>query len=170
MEVEAGCRSLRSDDRIGVCMGRLTRGWVWAACVVSALASSAGCAGSCDGSAHDGANAGGAKESAAAMPAGPAWREGYGRPRVLDVHAHIMPSGLERMAEIMRDNGLAIAVNLSGGSFGRGLEISEAMAQRLPGLINFYTPNWRGANLPDFGETRGGGAGARGQGARVSRA
>ena len=27
-----------------------------------------------------------------------------------------------------------------------------AMAQRLPGLINFYTPNWRGANLPDFGK------------------
>lgn len=133
-------------------MGRLTRGWVWAACAVSALALSAGCAGSCAGPAHDVPNAGDAKESATAVAPGPAWRPGYVRPKVFDIHTHIMPSGLERMAEIMRDNGLGVAVNLSGGSFGRGLEVSEAMAQRLPGLINFYTPNWRGAGLPDFGQ------------------
>jgi predicted TIM-barrel fold metal-dependent hydrolase len=92
-----------------------------------------------------------AKEGQPAQVTGPAWRPGFARPPILDVHAHVMPSGLERMAEIMRDNGLAMVVNLSGGSFGRGLEISEAMAQRLPGLINFYTPNWRAATLPEFG-------------------
>jgi predicted TIM-barrel fold metal-dependent hydrolase len=71
---------------------------------------------------------------------------------VIDFHTHVLPSGLARLAEVMRENGLALAVNLSGGSQGRGLEVSVAMAEAFPGIVSFYTPDWRLRGEPGFAE------------------
>ncbi|MGM0577409.1 MAG: amidohydrolase family protein [Myxococcota bacterium] len=100
------------------------------------------------GGGEDATEEGAAREE----PGGPAWRPEYHRPPVVDIHAHVMPSGLPRLAEIMRDNGVGLVVNLSGGSPGRGLEVSHAMQQRFPAIVNFYTPSWRRADDPDFAE------------------
>lgn len=87
-----------------------------------------------------------------AAGATPPWRPGYRRPPVVDVHGHVMPSGLPRLAEVMRDNGLATVVNLSGGSPGHGLEVSVAMQEHFPGIVHFYNPDWRLRGEPGFGE------------------
>ncbi len=71
-----------------------------------------------------------------AQPAGPPWRPGYQRPPVIDAHTHIMPSGLRRLVQIMKDNGLGLVVNVQGGSPGRGLEESVAMQQHFPGIVD----------------------------------
>ena len=67
-----------------------------------------------------------------------------------------MPSGLQRLSELMPDSGIVLMVNLSGGSQGRGLEVSKVMAQRFPALVSFYTPDWRLTAQPGFaaGEAR----------------
>lgn len=83
---------------------------------------------------------------------GPPWRPGYRRPLVIDIHAHIMPTGLQRLSKIMADNGLGLVVNLSGGNQKRGLSTAVEMQKVFPGIINYYTPNWREVHLPDFGE------------------
>lgn len=85
-------------------------------------------------------------------PAGPSWRPGYVRPPVIDIHGHIMPSGLARLATVMEENGLALMTNLSGGSHGKGLEVSVKVQQVFPRMIHFYTPNWRLRKAPRFGE------------------
>jgi predicted TIM-barrel fold metal-dependent hydrolase len=83
---------------------------------------------------------------------GPAWRPGYVRPGVIDVHTHIMPSGLERLVSIQSDNGLTHVVNLSGGSPGKGAEVSVRMQTLWPSMSHFYNPNWALKDLTDFGE------------------
>jgi len=71
---------------------------------------------------------------------------------VIDVHTHIMPSGLRRLARVMKENGLGLVVNVQGGSPGRGLEQSVAMQRHFPGIVSFYNPAWRERNEPGFGE------------------
>ncbi len=94
---------------------------------------------------------GASARGAAAEPTGPPWRPGYVRPPVIDVHGHIGPTGLERLARVMDDNGLSRMVNLSGGSPGRGLEVSVAMQRAFPRMVHFYNPDWRGRAQPGFG-------------------
>lgn len=101
-------------------------------------------------------------DAAAPTQPGPAWRPGYRRPPVIDVHAHIHPSGRERLARIMADSGLALVVNLSGGSTGPAIEASVALSRRLappPGsaariaVVHFYDPYWPARNSEGFGAT-----------------
>ena len=71
---------------------------------------------------------------------------------LVDAHAHIMPSGLERLARIMGENGITAVINLSGGNQRRGLQTSVAMSRALPGLYHLYNPDWRGIGRPGFGD------------------
>lgn len=73
------------------------------------------------------------------------------RPLIIDVHAHIMPSGLERLTKIMKTNGIEIMVNLSGGSNVRAFQLRRQMSELVPGLLHFYTPAWRERIEPGFG-------------------
>ena len=77
-------------------------------------------------------------------PAAAAWR----RPPIIDFHSHLSVDGLERIATILDQAGIAKMVNLSGGS-GRQDAVQQRMAKeladRLPGkIVNFATPWWRG--------------------------
>lgn len=73
------------------------------------------------------------------------------RPPVVDVHAHIMPSGLQHIERIMKTNGIEVMVNLSGGSNPRAFRMRQKMSERVPGLLHFYTPAWRERIQPGFG-------------------
>ncbi len=74
--------------------------------------------------------------------------------RVIDMHTHLDPSAVERAVELFDARGIAVAVNLSGGAPGAGLEQQLAAAARFPGrIIVFTTPRWilaRGG--PGYGE------------------
>jgi predicted TIM-barrel fold metal-dependent hydrolase len=73
------------------------------------------------------------------------------RPAVIDVHAHVMPSGLQHLSKIMKTNGVEIMVNLSGGSNVRAFQVRKQMSEIVPGLLHFYTPAWRERIQPGFG-------------------
>jgi predicted TIM-barrel fold metal-dependent hydrolase len=63
--------------------------------------------------------------------------------RVIDVHTHLDPRGLARAIELFDRRGIAVAVNLSGGAPGAGLEQQLAAAARFPGrIVVFATPSW----------------------------
>src|SRR5436305_1591119 len=47
-------------------------------------------------------------------------RPGYLRPLLVDYHAHLSLEGIDRIAQIMTENGIELMVNLSGGSYRRG--------------------------------------------------
>jgi len=85
------------------------------------------------------------------VQAGPAWRPGYVRPPVIDVHTHIMGDGADRMDRAMDDNGLVRAINLSGGSLGRGAEGRPEIRAAHPRVDDFYNIDWRLRGRPDFG-------------------
>lgn len=86
---------------------------------------------------------------------GPSWRPGFERPRIIDVHAHLSALVPERIEAVMRDNDIEWIVNLSGGSPGRGMEESKALADAIPGVINFFNPDWRFRAREDFGQLMG---------------
>ncbi|MFO0748058.1 MAG: amidohydrolase family protein [Myxococcota bacterium] len=85
-----------------------------------------------------------------AAPAGPAWRPGYARPPIVDMHGHIMPSGLERLETIMADNGLALVVNLSGSS-SEDFALEDRIRKVFPRLVPFMNLDWEHATQPGFG-------------------
>ncbi|MCA9514870.1 MAG: amidohydrolase family protein [Myxococcales bacterium] len=90
--------------------------------------------------------------AAATTPAGPAWRPGYTRPPIIDMHTHISPAGLPRLATIMKDNGIALVVNLSGGSIGRGVEKLTEIQKTSPArFVSFFNVDWRYRREPGFG-------------------
>jgi predicted TIM-barrel fold metal-dependent hydrolase len=74
--------------------------------------------------------------------------------RVIDVHTHLDPRGLARATELFDRRGIAVAVNLSGGAPGAGLEQQLAAAARFPGrIVVFATPSWALARSgPGYGE------------------
>lgn len=86
-----------------------------------------------------------------AAPAGPAWRPGYVRPPVIDVHTHIMRDGLERADRAMDENGLARMVNLSGGVLGRGAEDRPAARAAHPRIDDLLNIEWRARGQEGFG-------------------
>lgn len=69
---------------------------------------------------------------------GPAQRD------TVDVHTHFGPRSVDRMIELMDRAGIAVAVNLSGGAPGGGLEEQLAAARRHPGrILVFANLDWR---------------------------
>ena len=86
--------------------------------------------------------------SAASRPAG---EEIYVRPAVIDTHAHILPSGTQHLGRLMKNNGIDIMVNLSGGSNAKAFRLRQQMSEMVPGLLHFYTPAWRERIQPGFG-------------------
>ncbi len=84
-------------------------------------------------------------------PSGPAWRPGYERPRIIDVHTHLSALVPKRIQQVMRDNRIEWMVNLSGGSPGRGMAESKALADSVGGILNFFNPDWRLRGREDFG-------------------
>lgn len=75
------------------------------------------------------------------------------RYRKIDVHVHAAPDALPRLVRLMDAHGIDVAVNLSGGSPGRGLEQQLAAAAAHPGrVVVFATLDWRVARLgPGYG-------------------
>ncbi len=90
--------------------------------------------------------------------------------RVIDVHTHIDPRGIDSAIELFDRRGIAVAVNLSGGAPGAGLEQQLAAAARHPGrVVVFANPSWGLARVgPGYGArmadelTRAHALGARG--------
>jgi predicted TIM-barrel fold metal-dependent hydrolase len=66
------------------------------------------------------------------------------RPRKIDVHVHAGPEGVDRLVELMDRFGIDVAVNLSGGWPGEGLEEQLAAAARHPGrVLVFCNLDWQ---------------------------
>jgi len=76
-----------------------------------------------------------------------------GPPAKIDVHTHFGPTAVDRVVELMDRHGIDVAVNLSGGAPGRGLEQQLAAAARHPGRIAvFCNLDWRKARTgPGYG-------------------
>ena len=81
----------------------------------------------------------------------------------IDAHCHLAAEAVPRAIELMDRNGIAAAVNLSGGVPGRGLEEQLKAAARYPGRILVF------ANLDWYEPSRGRGYGER-MAASVARA
>lgn len=83
-------------------------------------------------------------------------RPNYKRPLLVDFHAHLSLDGQERIQRIMRENGLELMVNLSGGSYRRGPDAwlqSKILADALGGrVLNFMNPDWSGFGDPAWGK------------------
>jgi len=63
------------------------------------------------------------------------------RLRRVDVHTHLEASSMARAVRLLDREGIAVAVNLSGGWPGRGLEASLEAARLAPGrVVTFATP------------------------------
>ncbi len=73
----------------------------------------------------------------------------------IDVHSHLAPEAVPRAIELMDRNGIAAAVNLSGGVPGRGLEEQLKAAAKYPGRIIVF------AELDWYEPSRGRGYGDR---------
>src|SRR6266851_7978508 len=56
-----------------------------------------------------------------------------GRYAKIDAHCHLAPEAVPRAIELMDRYGISVAVNLSGGLPGRGLEEQLNAASRFPG-------------------------------------
>jgi predicted TIM-barrel fold metal-dependent hydrolase len=72
---------------------------------------------------------------------------------IIDIHTHIDPRGIDNAIELFDRRGIAVAVNLSGGAPGAGLEQQLAAAARHPGrVIVFASPSWGMARTgPGYG-------------------
>lgn len=72
--------------------------------------------------------------------------------RRVDAHLHVSRGGITRAIEIMRQEGIAWGVNLSGGAPGHGLErqLEQTKAHAAP-LVTFTSPHWPSATERDFG-------------------
>ena len=78
-----------------------------------------------------------------------------GRYAKIDSHCHLAPEAVPRAIELMDRYGISVAVNLSGGIPGRGLEEQLKAAARFPGRIVVF------AGLDWYEPTRGPGYGTR---------
>lgn len=64
----------------------------------------------------------------------------------IDVHTHLDPRATERVIAMMNERNVRIAVNLSGGWEGAGLEESLAVERATNGrIVPFCNVDWRGA-------------------------
>lgn len=73
--------------------------------------------------------------------------------RRIDVHLHIGSRGYSEAANIMREEGIAGGVNLSGGAVGHGLEAQLNRASAFGGrLVTFTSPRWAECEREGYGE------------------
>ena len=71
------------------------------------------------------------------------------KPYKVDIHTHFAPEGAAHLVEIMDQQGIDVAVNLSGAVPGRGLELQLAAAAKYPGrILVFCNLDWRKARGP----------------------
>lgn len=92
----------------------------------------------------------------------PSERQGYVRPKLIDFHAHLGLDGVDRLQQIMAENGIETMVNLSGGSYRRGpsmwlesqmlAETTQKDSQNQRHVLNFMNPDWSGFGTPGWGE------------------
>jgi predicted TIM-barrel fold metal-dependent hydrolase len=72
--------------------------------------------------------------------------------RRIDVHLHVSSDGAAHALELMKQEGISLGVNLSGGAPGGGLEAQLQAAKALDGrLLVFTSPPWQEAQKPGFG-------------------
>jgi predicted TIM-barrel fold metal-dependent hydrolase len=82
-------------------------------------------------------------------PLGTAAADAAGRPRRVDVHVHVEPGAVPRLLALMDARGVDVAVNLSGGWPGLGLEQTLADARRSNGrVLVFANPPLGALRLP----------------------
>ncbi len=86
----------------------------------------------------------------AAPSGGPAWRPGYVRPPVIDIHGHIFPSALPLLERTMATNGLAVMINLSGGDSETAGRMVQA-TRSFPRMLGFFNIDWRRRTESGFG-------------------
>lgn len=94
-----------------------------------------------------------ASPTTATITAAPPWhRVGYTPPAIIDFHGHLGFSGVARIDRIMKDNGVELIVNLSGGSGrsqGIGWQRAIALVQAMKGkVVNFANVDWSGCCGP----------------------
>ncbi|MCC6903618.1 MAG: amidohydrolase family protein [Polyangiaceae bacterium] len=74
------------------------------------------------------------------------------RPFVVDVHVHLGPDGVERLGRLMQRWHFDHAINLSGGTPGRGLSEQLAAARSSAGRVTVFTTlSYHDARYPDYG-------------------
>jgi predicted TIM-barrel fold metal-dependent hydrolase len=72
---------------------------------------------------------------------------------VIDAHVHVSPAGTPRLLEVMKREGMRVAINLSGGTPLAGLDEQLDAAARAPGkIIVFTTLAYEQARFPNYGE------------------
>lgn len=71
----------------------------------------------------------------------------------VDTHVHVGPDGIANLIALMDAHGIDVAVNLSGGSPGRGLEIQVEAARKTNGrVVVFANLDWRRPRMgPGYG-------------------
>lgn len=93
---------------------------------------------------------------ATSAAAGPAlWsRPGYQRPGLIDFHGHLSIFGHDRISAIADQVGIALFINLSGGSGRqgeRGWMLAELLTEKLKGrVVNFFNVDWQGMGQPGW--------------------
>ena len=71
---------------------------------------------------------------------------------VIDLHTHLSPRVVGFALKVMRENGLALLVNLSGGSSIRSFRVMQQVTQMTEGrILSFYNPSWEGIDEPGWG-------------------
>ena len=71
----------------------------------------------------------------------------------IDVHTHVHPDAVGTALAIFAENGIAVALNASGGEPGRGLELSMDLARKSGGrLLPFCNLSFGRVNVPGWPE------------------
>jgi len=90
--------------------------------------------------------------TAPAPTGGPAWRPGYVRPLVIDMHGHIYPDSIDLLERTMVGNGLGLMINLSGGDSETASQMAQFTA-KFPRMLPFFNVDWRRRGEVGFGKT-----------------
>jgi predicted TIM-barrel fold metal-dependent hydrolase len=71
---------------------------------------------------------------------------------VVDIHGHLSPRVIGFTLKVMKENGLGMMVNLSGGSTERSFRVMQQVYQVTEGkILSFYNPSYADIDAPDWG-------------------